>query len=177
MAAVPQPSRLSPILLLQGLIPVELARLTRRVHYHTVPAGTTIITLEQPGEVVYFLLSGMVKSQVEQADGREDDLALLGPGAPLGELGLLEPSGPASPGGSASVQALDPCTLAWIDRGAFAACLETMPRLTLNLAQTLAHRLRLANAQIQALATQDVVGRVAHQVLAFAAAYGRETED
>jgi CRP/FNR family cyclic AMP-dependent transcriptional regulator len=58
----------------------------------------------------------------------------------------------------------------------FAACLETMPRLTLNLAQTLASRRRLASAQIQALATQDVGGRVARQLLAFADAYGRETE-
>jgi CRP/FNR family cyclic AMP-dependent transcriptional regulator len=41
----------------------------------------------------------------------------------------------------------------------------------------LCNRLRVANEQIKALATQDVEGRVARQMLAFAQLYGRPTRE
>jgi CRP/FNR family cyclic AMP-dependent transcriptional regulator len=95
-------------------------------------------------------------------------LAILGGGQLVGELSLIEQQAR-----SATVVTLEESTLLWIDRVAWQQCLETMPALTLNLVRLLARRLRLANAQIQALATQDVFGRVARQLLAFAAEYGQ----
>ena len=43
-----------------------------------------------------------------------------------------------------------------------------MPALSYNLLRIVARRLRLATAQIQALATLDLHGRVARQILALA---------
>jgi CRP/FNR family cyclic AMP-dependent transcriptional regulator len=50
-----------------------------------------------------------------------------------------------------------------------------MPTMMRNLVRILSRRIRLANAQIQSLATLDVYGRVARQLLAFANEYGRRT--
>ncbi len=54
---------------------------------------------------------------------------------------------------------------------------ERCSRIEVHRGRLLARRLRLANAQIQALATQDVFGRVARQLVAFAEEYGQLTID
>ncbi len=126
------------------------------------------MTAEQPGEVAYIILTGTVKVYVEQADGSDAILAILGRGELVGELSLID-----TPSRSATVETLEESTLVWIDKMTFQELLQRMPMLTYNLVRILARRLRLANAQIQALATQDVFGRVARQLLAFAEAYGQ----
>jgi len=99
-------------------------------------------------------------------------LAILGPGDTVGEMSLVD-----SAGRSANVVTLEKSELLWMDRATFQECLQTMPAVTYNLVHILSDRLRLANEQIQALATLDVYGRVARQVLAFARQYGRPTDD
>ncbi len=166
------PPDLSTLPLFAGLTAEEIAQLTILLHRTQVAAGTTLMTAEHPGEVAYLILTGTIKVHVEQADGRDVLLAILGPGALVGELSLLDKQ-PRS----ASAVTLEPATLYWIDRVALQAALQRMPMLTYNLASLLARRLRLANVQIQALATQDVFGRVARQVLAFAEQYGTPTPE
>jgi CRP/FNR family cyclic AMP-dependent transcriptional regulator len=77
---------------------------------------------------------------------------------------------------SASVITKEAVTLAWMDRTAFWECLQTIPAMTYNLANILSRRLRLANATIESLATLDVHGRIARQILAFAQEYGVRAE-
>ncbi len=170
MRSVLDPSTLATIPLFQGLEPAQLARLQELLHRTTFPGGSTIMATEQLGEVVYVILMGTVKVQVEQADGREVILAICGAGEVVGELSLLD-----NTGRSATVVTLEESTLLWMDRTRFQECLDTMPTLARNLLGILARRLRLRSAQIQALATQDLYGRVAHQLLAFAEAYGQPT--
>jgi CRP/FNR family cyclic AMP-dependent transcriptional regulator len=55
----------------------------------------------------------------------------------------------------------------------FQDALQRLPALALNLVRILADRVRLANELIQALATLDVYGRVARQLLAFSEKYGQ----
>ena len=121
------------------------------------------MTAGQPGEVAYLIARGTVKIYVEQADGSDVILAILGPGEIVGELSLVD-----SFGRSGSVVTLEECALFWIDRAAFQACLQTMPAMTHNLVRILARRLRLANSHIKLLATQDVFGRIAYLLLSFA---------
>jgi CRP/FNR family cyclic AMP-dependent transcriptional regulator len=67
---------------------------------------------------------------------------------------------------------MEEATLAWLDRATFWECLQTIPTMTQNLVSMLSRRLRMANAHIESLATQDVAGRAARQILAFAQEYG-----
>jgi CRP/FNR family cyclic AMP-dependent transcriptional regulator len=168
MPAVSDSQSLSTIPLFRGLTSDELNRINALLHRKTFPAGMSLFTAEQPGEVAYLIVSGTVKVAAEQADGSIVILAIRGPGEIVGELSLID-----NAGRSASVSTLEESTLLWIDRVAFQACLQAIPPLAYNLLEILARRLRLASAQIQALATQDLYGRVARQLLALAEAYGQ----
>jgi CRP/FNR family cyclic AMP-dependent transcriptional regulator len=150
----------------------ELSWLASRLHCRTFSPETNIITAEEPGDVVFFILSGTVKVHIEQASGADVVLAILGTGDIVGEMSLLD-----SAGRSASVQTLEESTVLWMNRENFQAAVRTIPVLAINLVQALAARVRLANEHIQTLATLDVYGRVARQLLAFADKYGEESGD
>jgi CRP/FNR family cyclic AMP-dependent transcriptional regulator len=163
----PDPSYLRQIPLFHGLSDAEHSRLASLLRRRAVPANTSIYTVDAPGDSVCIILSGTVKIHVEQAGGTDVILAILGPNQTVGEMSPVD-----SLARSATVETLEPTSLLWMSRASFQACLSSMPRMAVNLVRILSQRLRLANAQIQALAALDVPGRVARQVLAFAEEYG-----
>lgn len=163
---------LADISLFHNLNEEQLDWLRQRLHPMSVPAGSSIITANQPGEVVYIILSGTVKIHTEQADGTDVIIALLGANDTVGEMSLLD-----SGGRSANVVAIEHTQLLWMDRQNFERANAEIPQLARNLNRILAGRLRMANEQIQALASLDVYGRVARQILAFADTYGRPEAD
>lgn len=61
MPTTPDPDILSKIALFRGLTPEQLSGLGALLHQKTFPAGTHIITAEQPGESAYIILKGSVK--------------------------------------------------------------------------------------------------------------------
>lgn len=170
MPAMPDPSDLSDITLFKDLTPEQLSYLAAQLHLKTFPAGSNFVLVEQPGEIVYIVLTGTIKIYVERMDGTEVILAILGPGETVGELSLLD-----SAGSSANVATMTESTLLWMDHATFWQCLREMPTLTYELARVLCARLRLANEQIQSLAALDIRGRVAREILAFAERYGEVT--
>ena len=159
---------LAAIPLFRGLTTTELAQLGAMLHARTLPAGALIIGPEQGGDTAYVIQGGFVQVQVDQADGSRVLLAILGPGSLVGEMSLVDDLGR-----SASVVARADVTLLGIGRTAFWECLRTYPAMAYNVASILSRRLRRANEQIQALASLDVEGRVARQVLAFGKEHGR----
>lgn len=172
MTAVSDAGVLGEIPLFRG-VPIErLKRLNEVMHRKTVPAGTNMITAEQPGEVVYILLEGTVKILIEQVDGREVILAFLGAGDTVGEMSLVDSSGR-----SANVMTMEKCTFLWMDRNTFQDCLRNVPEFTQNLVRLLSGRLRMANEQIQSLSSLDVAGRLARQLLAFTERYGTPADE
>ncbi len=158
---------LTLIPLFKGLGETELSWIAQRAHRRLFAVGTSIVTAEQPGEAVYIILAGTVKIHIEQADGRDVVLAIVGAGDTLGEMSLLD-----SAGRSASAVALEASLLLWMDKSAFQQMLTEFPPVALNLIRIMSSRVRLNNELIQALATLDVYGRVARQLLAFAEKYG-----
>ncbi len=169
MPAVPDPRVLGDLALFRGLSSAELVRLNDVLGRTRFPAKATMLTETQLGEVVYVVLEGTLKVSVVQATGQEVALALLGPGEVVGEIALADRGGR-----SADVTALEPATLLWLDRTVFGQLRRDIPALTENLLALLARRLRLANAQLQAMASLAVHGRVARQLLALADAHGEE---
>ena len=172
MAGVTDPSELRGLELFRGLSPSELTRVNELLGKTNFASGATIFTATQPGEIAYIVLSGTLKVSVIQPNGRELTLALLGPGEIVGELSLADRAGR-----SADVVTLEPATLVWIDRATFERLRRDIPLITENLIRLMARRLRLANGQLEALATLDVHGRVARQLLALGDVLGEETPD
>lgn len=158
---------LAEITLFRGLTDAQLSKLEAILHRKSFPAGAEIMTAGQPGEVVYVILEGSVKVHIEQPDGSDVVLAVLGAGELVGEMSLAD-----SLGRSASVVTLEKSTLLWMDRRAFRTSLGEMSTMTHNLVNILSTRLRLANAHAQLLSRLDVHGRVAGQLLALAREYG-----
>jgi CRP/FNR family cyclic AMP-dependent transcriptional regulator len=172
MAGVADPNELGTLELFRGLSASELARVNDQLGKTSFSTGATIFTASQPGEVAYVVLAGTLKVSVIQTNGRELTLALLGPGEVVGELSLADRGGR-----SADVVALEPATLLWIDRGTLQHLRRDIPLITENLIRLLARRLRLANAQLEAMATLDVHGRVARQLLALGDTLGERAPD
>ena len=163
---------LADIQLFEGLTAVQLDWVAKRAHRRAFPAGTNVLMAEQPGEAVYIILHGTVKIHMEQGDGRDVILSLLGAGDLLGEMSLID-----SVGRSASAVTLENSLMLWMDKDTFNQLLDEFPPVARNLVRILSARVRLSDQLIQALATLDVYGRVARQLLAFADRYGRPTAD
>src|SRR5512134_3804975 len=161
---------LSDIKLFEGLTPAQLDWVAHRAHRRVFPTGTSVLTIEQPGEAVYIILHGTVKIHVEQSE-RDVILSILGAGDLLGEMSLID-----SVGRSASAVTLESSLLLWMDKATFYYILDNFTPVARNLVKILSARVRLSDQMIQALATLDVNGRVARQLLAFAEKYGREKD-
>ena len=162
---------LSDIKLFAGLSPAQLEWVAQRAHRRIFTAGSNVMTIEQPGEAVYIILHGTVKIHIEQG-GRDVILSILGGGDLLGEMSLID-----SVGRSASAVTLEDSLMLWMDRTTFNYILDNYQAVARNLVQILSSRVRLSDQMIQSLATLDVNGRVARQLLAFAERYGRSLKD
>ncbi len=145
-----------------------MERLASFLHHRTFPPGAPLLIAEQPGEAVYFITEGSVKVHSIRPDGTEVILAVLGPGEILGEMSAAD-----SLGRSASVVTLEQTSCLWMDRRTFSASVADSTIVSRNLAEVLSKRLRLTNARLIALASLDVPGRVASQLLSLAREYGQ----
>ena len=172
MPGVPDFRTLAEIPLFAELADVQLMSLNERLRKRVFPAGTNIITVETPGEVVYVILSGTVKIKVDQLNGTETIIAILGKGDTVGELSVLD-----GISRSADVVTQEESTLLWMDRSSFHELLASAPAVKDNLIQILTRRQRLSTEQIQALCTLDVRGIVARQIVVFAERYGVKTPE
>ncbi len=167
---VPEHDALAKLPLFRALTTEQISKLRELLRYKRSPAGTEIIRANEPGEIAYIILDGSAKIHIDQPDGSDVILAILGVGAIVGEMSLAD-----SLGRSASVTTLEPSTFLLIDRASFWASLREMPMMSYNLMNILSRRLRLANLHAQSLVRLDVYGRVAGQLLALAREYGQAT--
>ena len=159
---------LSDIKLFEGLTQTQLDWMAKNAHRRIFTAGMNVMTIEQPGEAVFIILHGTVKIHIEQGE-RDVILSVLGSGDLLGEMSLID-----SVGRSASALTLENSLMLWMDKTTFNYLLDNFPPVARNLVKILSARVRLSDQVIQSLATLDVNGRVARQLLAFAERYGRE---
>ena len=171
-ASTPDSNTLSGVALFRYLPRSELSRLAEYLYERTFPASSSVVIAEPPGEAVYVLLKGSVKVQTIRPDGTEIILAILGPGEVVGEMSLAD-----SLGRSASVVTLEEAALLWMDRRTFRASVANSTVLSRNLAEILSKRVRLANARLIALASLDVPGRIASQLLSLAREYGEPSPE
>ena len=153
--------------LFRGLTSAEQRHLHDLLGVSIYPAGAEVVTAEEPGDVAYIVLAGTVKVQVDHQDGTAVILAILRAGEIAGEMSLIDRFGR-----SAAVVAMEQATLAWLTNADFWNCLRSMPAMAFNLAGILSRRLRLSNAHVVALATLDIEGRLADQLLALGEEYG-----
>ena len=153
-------SLLKTLPLFYNLTEPELVQVSQALESRPYAAGQQIIQLGQTGTEVQIVLSGSVKVFIRRPMGAQMTVAILGRGEVLGELSALD----AQPH-SAGVMAIEPTCCLVCETNAFTALAQKMPTLSFNLLITVVRRLRRLTGHAEALATLDVAGRVAHQLL------------
>ena len=124
------------------------------------------------GDRLFIIASGKVKVGHASGDGRENLLAVLGPGETLGELSLFDPA-PRN----ATATAVAESTLYSLTQQDLYRVLAQRPEVGRHLLASLARRLRKTNESLADLVFADVPGRVAKNLLDLAQRFGRQTDD
>jgi CRP/FNR family cyclic AMP-dependent transcriptional regulator len=155
--------RISPHNLLAGL-PAEFSgKLLAGERMVTLREGETLFERGDAGDGCYWLRRGVVTVSIASAEGEQRILAILGAGAIVGELAMID----GLPR-SATVRAVRDCVLTFVSRVAFADMMRRHPELYSDIAMTLAARLRQSDEDMVALSFLTVRARVARALLEFA---------
>ncbi len=134
--------------------------------------GDVLFHEHDPGDRLYVIADGKVKLGRTSPDGRENLLAILGPGEMFGELSLFDP-GPRT--GTAT--AIAETQLVGLGSEALRSFLADRPQAALTLLAALARRLRRTNESLADLVFTDVPGRVAKALLDLSQRFGRPVEE
>ena len=121
---------------------------------------------------LYVVITGKIKLGRSGSAGRENLLAILGPGQMFGELSLFDP-GPRS----STATAVTACEIRTLEHDELMEWLTGRPEVARGLLGQLAARLRRANDVVADLVFSDVPGRVAKQLLELAKRFGDKRDD
>lgn len=147
-------------------IEVAVAK-TRRVADKEV-----IFRKAERGNQLSAIISGRVKLSTMSENGKEIIFGMLGPGEFFGEISLLD-----GEERTATVTAMEPTELQFIERGDFIAFLECHPTVAIRLLGTLALRLRLTNEMFEDTIFRNLPARLAKRLLILADNCGQETAE
>jgi len=115
------------------------------------------------GDGCYWLQAGTVKVTVSSGQGLDRILSILGPGAIIGELSVID----GLPR-SATAEALTDCRLLLVSRSLFLECLRQEEGIYVKLTAALAGRLRQADDEVATASVLTVKARLARALLQLA---------
>ncbi len=133
--------------------------------------GDVLFHEGDPGDTLYVIAEGKIKLGRTSPDGRENLVAILGPGEMFGELSLFDP-GPRTMTATAVAEA----QLLVLRNESLTAVLTGRPGVATALLAALAQRLRRTNEHLADLVFTDVPGRVAKALLDLSERFGRPVE-
>lgn len=163
---------ISQVPLFEGLDEEQQRSLRAKMGQTTLRRGEVLFEEGDQGNRLYIITEGKVKLGHTSMDGRENLLAVLGPGEIIGELTLFDP-GPRS----TTATAVSPVTLLHLDHADLVGILDTNPTMGKHMLRALARRLRRTNESLADLVFSDVPGRVAKALLDLADRFGTPTDD
>jgi CRP/FNR family transcriptional regulator len=153
-------------------LPKEIASdLLASAPLRRLKAGDTLFEAGDTGDGCYRLDEGFLKVALVSPQVREQIVAILTPGAIVGDLAMLD----GLPR-SASVVALTDCELRFLSRLAFQDLARARPEIYQYLVKLLSARLRQADETIASMAFLPMKGRVARTLLTLAENVGEETD-
>jgi CRP/FNR family transcriptional regulator, cyclic AMP receptor protein len=144
------------------------AQLFRAAQPRHLKVGDRLFAIGDAGDGCYRLDQGLLKVVVASPRGEERIIAILGPGAIVGELAMID----GLPR-SASVVALHDCVIRFVSREAFKQCANMHPETHQVLLAILAARLRQVDEALAATTFLTVKARVARALLELAEYIGQ----
>jgi CRP/FNR family cyclic AMP-dependent transcriptional regulator len=145
------------------LAPHDTDILTEHATIRKYHANTILINEGDDTNSLFVILEGEVKVFVNDAQGKEAILNLMGEGEYFGELSLLDDA-PRS----ASVMTVKASKLMIITKTEFKRCLNKNPELAYNIIRAFSKQIRALTNSVKNLALMDVYGRIAHTLLELA---------
>lgn len=131
-----------------------------------------IIFMEgEPGEALYFVISGKVKISKTTEDGREQILHLLQHGDVFAEVVLID-GGPYP----ATAEVIETAQIGMLMNKDVENLIRSNPDIAIKLLKIMSKRLRLAQRQVRDLALKDTYGRLAGMLLMLGKEHGKETD-
>ena len=131
-----------------------------------------IFVESQPGASLYVVMTGRVKIYGTSYQGRSKTFAFLEPGDFFGEMSLIDDEVR-----SASASALEDAILIMLKADDYRKLMISRPQIAMSVLHTLAHRLRRANKEIEALSFNNVLGRIAQILIELSERYGKKTDE
>ncbi len=149
--------------------PDELTSVQRFVFEKTVERGDIILFEGEPAEVLYFVISGVVKIYKTSADGKEQILHLIRPGESFNDV-------PVFNGGAnlATAEAMGPVVLYRIEKTDLATILKDCPQVSLNILRVLSEKMTRLVMLVEDLSFRHVTGRVARILLEYTGSSGAQ---
>lgn len=134
--------------------------LTKHCTTRNYPANSILINEGDDSSSLYVIVEGEVKVFVNDEQGKEAILSIMGEGEYFGELSLIDDA-PRS----ASVMTIKPTKVMIITKADFKRCLNDYPELAFNLIRAMSKQIRALTDSVKNLSLMDVYGRVAHTLL------------
>ena len=157
--------------ILSGLPDRHASRLLAMAKAVSLPSGRILFRQEDAGDGCYWLQRGALKVSIASERGRERIIAILGAGAIVGELAMIDDL-PRS----ATVSAIADSELIFVSRVSFTEFLRQHPELNGLLIATLVGRLRQTDEEAAAATFLTVKARVARALLRIADVLGQDAE-
>ena len=139
----------------------ETARRVQRCHFRP---GHYILTEGEPAPGLFFIQRGRVRLSRTAPDGREQVLAMIGPGSHFDPVSIFD-GGPSS----SSARAMSPVSCLLLTREDLLGLIRHHPDLALTALRAMAGQLRELVILVEDLAFRTVRARLARQLLAEAA--------
>ncbi len=158
--------------LFSGLDDESASSLDSSMTPRSLRRGEVLFHEGDDGDQLYVVTDGKIKLGRTSPDGRENLLAILGPGQMFGELSFFDP-GPRS----ATATAVTDVDVKSLGHEALSPVLREHPDVAMALLNQLAGRLRRTNEVVGDLVFSDVPGRVAKALLDLAGRFGRKADD
>lgn len=138
----------------------QLAALFPAIQHRSYPRHSFLMRAGEKTDALYILLSGRAKVVIDDGDGREVTLHIIGPSEFFGEMSLIDDK-PRS----ANVEAIEQCEALYISKAAFMDVLKGNFDVAMLMLRGVIAKLREADRKIASLALMDVHGRVARLIM------------
>ncbi len=160
-------SVLESSILFRGLDRAALDGLIRLARPVALAPGQTLFEQGDRSEGCYVILEGVLKVFAVSNEGEEALFSVCGAGDIIGEIGLIE-----GVPRSASVQALKPCSLAYLSSRDFDRFADENPLVYRHMLQIVCARLRASSDSFAAYQLLPISGRLARVLLRLAEGFG-----
>jgi CRP/FNR family transcriptional regulator, cyclic AMP receptor protein len=155
---------LKRIAIFAGLSDQAIGRIVESCQWQSYDAGHSIVSYQDTSSAILFLLAGKARVVNYSADGKSVVFVDLTPPTLFGEIAAIDHQ-PRS----ASVEALDPCTIASLPGRAFEQLMSREPTVATAVLQHLAAEVRRLSDRVFEFSTMVVQNRVQSELIRLAA--------